>query len=67
MRALITGINGFVGPYLKEELEKNGYEVFGFSLSGGSVNKYIKCDITDACSVFKTIKDIKPDYIFHCL
>ncbi|MEW6407240.1 MAG: GDP-mannose 4,6-dehydratase [Patescibacteria group bacterium] len=28
-RALIIGISGFVGPYLKSELEKNGYKVFG--------------------------------------
>ena len=28
-KVLITGVNGFTGIYLKEEMERNGWEVFG--------------------------------------
>lgn len=31
MKAVISGIHGFLGSHLKERLEKDGYEVFGIS------------------------------------
>jgi GDP-4-dehydro-6-deoxy-D-mannose reductase len=61
--ALITGVNGFVGPYLRKELESDEYDVYGFDLNAG--NKVFRCDITDFNSVFSVIKELKPDVIFH--
>jgi GDP-4-dehydro-6-deoxy-D-mannose reductase len=69
IKALITGVNGFVGPYLVEELVSNGYTVFGCSLEKEStVNKlagYFSCDITNPLEVEKVINSIKPDVVFH--
>ena len=64
-KALITGINGFVGPYLKIELENNGYEVFGLDLKKGIVGKSFSCDITRYESVFPIINEVRPEYVFH--
>ena len=67
MKALITGINGFVGPHLKAELEKNNYEVFGSDIhkrSEDAKNIFI-CDITNYAEVLKVINQVKPDCIFH--
>lgn len=63
-KALITGINGFVGPYLKKELEHHDYEVFGIDLKGDD-KKVFSCDITDPDSVYNTISKVEPDFIFH--
>jgi GDP-4-dehydro-6-deoxy-D-mannose reductase len=60
--ALITGSEGFVGPNLKRELEKNDYEVVGLDFQG---NPDFKCDITDRESLSKVINSVKPNFIFH--
>ncbi len=67
-RALIIGCNGFVGGYLKEELCKNGYVVFGCDCNVAEKPwgfGFIKADITDADAVMKTISEVHPDYIFN--
>ncbi|MBD3360216.1 NAD-dependent epimerase/dehydratase family protein [Candidatus Peregrinibacteria bacterium] len=56
-KAFITGISGFVGPYLKKELENRGYKVFGTDISEG--------DIRDKKFVFNKIKEVNPDEIYH--
>jgi GDP-4-dehydro-6-deoxy-D-mannose reductase len=63
-KALITGVNGFVGPYLRKELEDNGYDVYGLDISKQGLN-FFKCDITDAKSMQDVIKEVKPNFIFH--
>ena len=35
-KALITGSQGFVGHYLRQELEQNGYEVTGLDIQAGA-------------------------------
>lgn len=64
MKALITGIDGFVGKYLARELIDSGYEVFGLSRGAVGQNKFF-CDITDSECVSKIISEVKPDYVFH--
>ena len=32
MKALVTGLHGFTGRYLEQELVKNGYEVYGLTV-----------------------------------
>ena len=61
-KAMITGSEGFVGPYLRKELEKHDYEVIGIDLSG---NPDFKCDITDRKSLERIILLNKPCHIFH--
>jgi len=69
IRALITGVNGFVGPYLVEELVLSGYAVYGCALEKESnlskLEEYFSCDITDSIQVEEVIESIKPDVIFH--
>ncbi len=74
MRALITGITGFVGSHLAEYLLKQGLEVDGtyrwrsrMENIEGIKNKIglIECDLRDPFSVQQTIKRSNPDYIFH--
>lgn len=64
MRALITGINGFVGPYLKRHLLDNNFDVFGTDISGSKDVDYA-VDLLDKNKVGNLIAKTKPDLIFH--
>lgn len=74
MKALITGITGFVGSHLSELLLSKGYGVYGtirwrsktenIEHLGGRI-KLIDTDIRDAHSVNKIIREVEPDYVFH--
>jgi len=72
--ALITGISGFVGPYLTQELIKHGYEVFGCDRSSkNSLDSKckipdphtFKCDLLNKKDIFEIINRVRPDQIFH--
>ncbi|WP_224485302.1 GDP-mannose 4,6-dehydratase [Robertkochia aurantiaca] len=64
-KVFITGITGFTGVYLEAKLKQLGFEVFGTTLSNPNSNNHIKCDILDEDSLLTTLKDVRPDYIFH--
>lgn len=56
-KAYITGITGTVAPYLKRELEKNGYSVF---------DKHIRVNQeSDIVLLEEYLEDVKPDIVFH--
>lgn len=59
MKILITGISGFVGPYLKNTLK--GHEVIGVDRHSA---EYV-CDLLDKDKVFEIISIIKPEVIIH--
>lgn len=62
-KALITGSQGFVGYYLRRELEEHGYAVTGLDLQTGV--GVIAADLLD-CDVVKTvIAQEQPDMLFH--
>ncbi len=63
MKAFITGINGFVGNYLRKELERNNIEVFGVDRVGN--NGALKCDILNKEELKSILEKIKPDLVFH--
>ncbi len=66
MISLVTGSEGFVGPYLVSLLKAEGYTVFRTDLRGPSEQKdFYTLDVTDREKVFKVIEETKPDYIFH--
>lgn len=75
MKALITGITGFAGSYLAEHLASTKrYDISGTYLLeeslvnvGNIKNKLnlIKADLSEEEKVFKIIKDVSPDVIFH--
>ena len=68
MKALITGICGFVGQYLAKVLISNNIDVYG--IDKAIKNKldgvtYYQVDILDKEPLKNTLKEINPDYIFH--
>lgn len=76
MKVLVTGVAGQLGHDVMNELAKRGYDGIGTdiadSYSGVQDNTavvgmpYVRLDITDAESVEKIIKEIKPDVVVHC-
>jgi GDP-mannose 4,6-dehydratase len=78
-RALITGISGFVGPYLAKKLLHCGWEVSGLvrrnstpvvperllRLGIESSVALHESDITDLTSILDSLGRAKPDVIFH--
>ncbi|HIJ14947.1 MAG TPA: NAD-dependent epimerase/dehydratase family protein, partial [Methanosphaera sp.] len=76
---LITGISGFVGAYLAEELIEQKANVYGLirRRTDGSTPKNIKYhslegkfneitgDLTDISSLEKAVNESQPDYVFH--
>ena len=74
MKALITGIAGFVGPYLAEVLLKNNIEVFGTYLTQSElenfdntlpVSELFQCDLVDEKDAAKIFENQSFDYVFH--
>ncbi|KPL02790.1 MAG: hypothetical protein AMJ90_04885 [candidate division Zixibacteria bacterium SM23_73_2] len=74
MKALITGIPGFVGSHLAELLLKKNSEVFGTCLACESLEniqpfkkriELFECDVTDFDRLKRLVKKIMPDQIYH--
>ncbi|WP_314000965.1 GDP-mannose 4,6-dehydratase [uncultured Paenibacillus sp.] len=71
MKAIITGVNGFVGGHLSNLLCSEGVQVWG-TTRGFSHNYYlnnkttlIKTDMNDVDELVGLLNQIKPDYLFH--
>lgn len=78
-RVLITGISGFVGPYLAEELIKKDAVVFGMVRPRAiaiftkkivdetfkNKLKLLEGDICNFSGITKIIKSVRPNIIFH--
>ncbi len=75
LKVLITGITGFAGSHMAELcLSRGDVDVYGtirprspLDHISGIKDKLtlIDCDLRDATSVWRTINEVKPDYIFH--
>lgn len=68
MKALITGVNGFVGNYLSKYLVEQGYTVYGTVIEDNVQmdNMNIKkMNLLNKEEVMETIKSINPDCIYH--
>lgn len=76
MKVLVTGVAGQLGHDVMNELAKRGYDGIGTDIADSYLGvqdntavvgmSYVQLDITDAESVEKTIKEIKPDVVVHC-
>ncbi len=74
MKALITGVPGFAGSHLAENLLGHNYEVYGTHLPGESLSNLSSCrkelklaamDFHKPGRIPALLKKIEPDYIFH--
>jgi GDP-4-dehydro-6-deoxy-D-mannose reductase len=73
LRVLITGVAGFVGGFLAEELLRHGAEVHGLEypgaghahLAGLEELRIHDCDIRDPDGVRAVLYKVSPDRIFH--
>ena len=63
MRALITGSGGFVGKYLRAELETHGYDVTGLDLREGPGTA--AANLLDGEATLAAIRSTAPEVIFH--
>lgn len=66
-RALITGVEGFTGYYVSNELRSYGYEVFGIGHHGlGSVKPgAFQVDICDLPALRRVVEEVQPDVVVH--
>lgn len=63
MKALITGSQGFVGGYLRRELEDNGNEVIGLDICPGE--QTVQADLLDVDCLRQLVRELQPDAVFH--
>jgi len=63
-KVLITGIDSFTGKHLSIYLQKNGYDIYGTSLSKNDNKKY-RCDITKIDDIKSILSIVKPDFLIH--
>ncbi len=69
-RALITGLTGFTGYYMAQELTAAGYRVFGTAVAadvepdGAPVDTFI-VDMRDRAAVAAMIEQVRPDVVVH--
>jgi GDP-D-mannose dehydratase len=78
-RVLITGITGFVTPYVAKKLVDQNYQVTGLQPPRAAFRKskrlkemgivsdvhLINGDVTDLTSILSAIQRSQPDWIFH--
>lgn len=63
-KVLLTGIEGFTGQYVANELVAKGYQVIGMVYNNAKDNQ-VCCDLTDKDAVIACLNNIKPDYVIH--
>ncbi|WP_222619465.1 GDP-mannose 4,6-dehydratase [Undibacterium hunanense] len=64
--ALITGIKGFTGRYLAQELQAAGYRVFGTTHGAESQGQdNFSVDLCDKQSLRHVLEEVQPDVVAH--
>jgi GDP-4-dehydro-6-deoxy-D-mannose reductase len=69
MRALITGIGGFVGRHLLSHLEEQGDEVCGLGrtadVEGMSAIAMFRADLSDRAAIERVLGEARPEAVYH--
>ncbi|MRW92467.1 NAD-dependent epimerase/dehydratase family protein [Duganella sp. FT80W] len=65
-RALITGLSGFTGQYLAQQLRAAGYQVFG-TVSPDQVAgaDQFAVDLLDRAALAEVVQQVRPDVVAH--
>lgn len=76
MKVFVTGVAGQLGHDVMNELAGRGYEGIGSDIrevysglcdgTAAESMPYMQMDITDADSVGKVLRSVKPDVVIHC-
>lgn len=66
-RALITGLEGFTGRYVADELRRSGYEIFGTRHSGADEREAgcFRVDICDLAALRRVVEEVEPEVVVH--
>lgn len=65
-RALVTGLGGFTGRYLANELATAGYRVFGTTHGHEPLGKdMVAVDLCNREELARVVADIRPDVVAH--
>jgi GDP-4-dehydro-6-deoxy-D-mannose reductase len=70
VRALITGIGGFVGRHMLRHLQEEGDEVVGIGRAADCAHlpdlvRVFHADLTDRAAVDEVIRETRPEAIYH--
>ncbi len=68
MRVLVTGIGGFVGPWLAHALAEHGHEAIGLVRAGDEPPPGVvghRADVTRRDEVDAVLRDVRPDAVIH--
>lgn len=64
-RALITGINGFTGKYVANELTNAGYVVYGTGAVAADLPGYFQVDLLDKQGLANVVAEVQPSVVVH--
>ena len=65
-RALITGLSGFTGHYVAEELRAAGYQVYGTITPGRTAAAgEFAVDLNDCAALTQVVQQVQPDVVVH--
>ena len=64
-RALITGISGFTGKYIRVSLQSAGYQVYGTSLTPSDDPNILTVDLGDLALMRNLVETTMPDIVIH--
>lgn len=65
-RALITGLAGFTGRYVEQELQAAGYEVYGTITPGHAPGeRQFAVDLNDRAAMAAMVREVRPDVVAH--
>jgi len=64
-RALITGVNGFTGQYVADELKHAGYDVYGTGAVASDFPQYFQVDLLDKTGLARVILEVQPIAVVH--
>jgi nucleoside-diphosphate-sugar epimerase len=65
-RALITGLAGFTGRFVEQELQAAGYEVYGTVTPGHAPGeRQFAVDLNDRAAMAAMVQEVRPDVVAH--
>jgi nucleoside-diphosphate-sugar epimerase len=64
-RALVTGLTGFTGHYVADELAAAGFDVYGIGERPSVLPRYTQVDLSDRDALRALVADVNPHVVLH--